>query len=93
MIKAIIEKKLKEAFHPVFLDLQDESHKHKHHSGWKEEGETHFKLIVASDAFNGQSRVERHKSIYKVLSSELALQVHALSIKALTEVEYTGSLD
>lgn len=92
MIKEIIERKLNAEFSPVFLDIQDDSDKHKHHSGWKEGGETHFTLIVVSNSFETKSKVERHKSIYKVLSSELKSHIHALSINAMTESEYARLL-
>ncbi|MCH9754154.1 MAG: BolA family transcriptional regulator [Alphaproteobacteria bacterium] len=88
MITDVIERKLKKEFSPIFFDLQDESHKHKGHSGWQEGGETHFKLVIASNAFIGQSKIVRHKSIYKILSAELKSHIHALSIQAFTGSEY-----
>ncbi|GAA0393631.1 hypothetical protein GCM10009093_20290 [Brevundimonas terrae] len=54
-------------------------------------GETHFNLVVVSDAFEGQSRVARQRMVQKLLAEELAGPVHALSIKARTPAEATIS--
>ena len=80
--KTRIEEKLGAAFQPVELDVIDESAKHHGHSGWREGGETHFRVRIASAAFSGKSRVEIHRAINQVLSDELAERVHALAIEA-----------
>jgi BolA protein len=77
-----IEQKLKAAFAPKALTVSDDSHKHHGHSGWREGGETHFSVIVLSDAFTGKSRIERHRMINSALADELAGGVHALAISA-----------
>jgi BolA protein len=60
----------------------DESAHHKGHAGWREGGETHFRLRIASEAFRGKSRVEVHRMINTALAAELAGGVHALAIEA-----------
>jgi len=77
-----ITQKLTDAFTPVELDVIDESHKHAGHSGARPEGETHFKVVIVAEAFNGASLVERHRAINTALAEELADRVHALSISA-----------
>jgi BolA family transcriptional regulator, general stress-responsive regulator len=77
-----ITKKLREAFSPESLDVTDESHLHEGHSGHRPGGETHFRLYIVSVAFEGKSRIERHRMINAVLAAELAGSVHALAIKA-----------
>jgi BolA family transcriptional regulator, general stress-responsive regulator len=77
-----ITKKLREAFSPESLDVIDESHLHEGHSGHRPGGETHFRLYIVSVAFEGKSRIERHRMINEVLAAELAGSVHALAIKA-----------
>lgn len=77
-----IESTLKERFSPVRLEVIDESHLHAGHAGWREEGETHFRVAIVSDAFAGVSRVERHRMVNEALAAELAAGVHALAIKA-----------
>lgn len=80
-----IEAKLRAAFRPSRLDVRDESHLHAGHSGWREGGETHFRVEIASSAFEGRTRVERHRMVNDALRNELAGGVHALAIKAETD--------
>ena len=77
-----ITKKLREAFSPESLDVSDESHLHEGHAGHRPGGETHFRVYIVSVAFEGKSRIERHRMINATLSSELAGSVHALAIHA-----------
>jgi BolA protein len=86
-VKDNITKKLREAFMPESLDVSDESHLHEGHSGHKPGGETHFRVYIVSGAFEGKSRIERHRMINAILAPELAGPVHALAIKAHTPVE------
>jgi BolA protein len=82
-VKDAITNKLREAFAPESLDVVDESHLHEGHSGHRPGGETHFRLYIVSKAFEGKSRIERHRMINATLAAELAGRVHALAIKAL----------
>ena len=77
-----ITNKLREAFIPESLEVQDESHLHEGHAGHRPGGETHFRVHIVSDAFKGKSRVERHRMINATLAGELAGSVHALAIHA-----------
>lgn len=81
-MKALIEARLAEAFAPRRLSVVDESHLHAGHAGWREGGETHFRIEVVSDAFAGKSRVERHRMINAALSEAFDRGLHALAIKA-----------
>jgi BolA protein len=81
-VKDTITKKLSEAFVPESLDVADESHLHEGHAGHRPGGETHFRVYIVSKAFEGKSRVERHRMINSLLAQELADRVHALAIKA-----------
>jgi len=81
-VKHTITNKLREAFTPENLDVIDESHLHEGHSGHRPGGETHFRIYIVSRAFEGKSRIERHRMINSTLSAELAGSVHALAIKA-----------
>ena len=82
-----IRKKLDEAFAPTRLDIQDDSAKHKGHSGAREGGESHFSVTIVSDAFTGLNRVARQRLVNDALKDELAGPVHALSLKTLTPDE------
>ena len=77
-----ITNKLREAFVPESLEVQDESHLHEGHAGHAPGGETHFRVHIVSPAFQGKSRIERHRMINAALAGELAGSLHALAIKA-----------
>lgn len=77
-----IIKKLSEAFVPESLDVVDESHLHEGHAGHRPGGETHFRVYIVSKAFDGKTRIDRHRMINAALAAELAGPVHALAIKA-----------
>jgi BolA family transcriptional regulator, general stress-responsive regulator len=77
-----ITNKLREAFFPESIEVQDESHLHEGHAGHRAGGETHFRVYIVSQAFKGKSRLERHRMVNATLSSELAGTVHALAIHA-----------
>ena len=74
--------KLTQAFAPDTLDVIDESHLHAGHAGAREGGQSHFRVKITSQAFDGKMLVERHRMINEVLAEELAGPVHALAIKA-----------
>ena len=77
-----IIKKLREAFTPDSLDVKDKSHLHEGHAGHRPGGETHFRVYIVSPAFEGKSRIERHRMVNAMLAAELQGSVHALAIKA-----------
>ncbi len=76
-----MEKKLREAFEPRFLEVRDDSDQHAGHSGAHPDGETHFFVEIHADAFEGMSRVAQQRAVYKVLDEELKAHVHALALK------------
>jgi BolA family transcriptional regulator, general stress-responsive regulator len=78
----IIMQKLARAFAPAQLDVVDESHQHAGHAGHREGGETHYRVHIVSAAFQGKSRIERHRMVNEILAAELKGGVHALAIHA-----------
>jgi stress-induced morphogen len=81
-----IREKLIRAFAPVALDVVNDSRHHAGHAGSPGGGESHFSIKVVSAAFDGKSRVERHRMVNEALA-ELSGKIHALAIKALTPAE------
>ena len=76
-------------------NAQDESHLHAGHSGnpsGSPDAETHFKVEIISDAFEGKGMVARHRLIYSALDQELKDGVHALSLKTKTSKEAPDGL-
>lgn len=84
IIQQSIEEKLNSALAPAHLSIINESHNHNVPAN----SETHFKLLVVSDAFDGLSAVKRQQRIYGILAEELAGEVHALTMQTLTPAEW-----
>lgn len=82
-----IDNKLRAAFAPVRLAVEDESSQHHGHAGWREGGETHFRVEIVSAAFEGKNRVTRQRLVYAALKDELDAGLHALAMTALTPQE------
>ncbi len=76
---------------PAALTVTDESHLHAGHAGVRERGhtggETHFRLDVVAAAFEGKSRVERHRLVNTVLADAFTRGLHALALRARTPAE------
>jgi BolA protein len=81
-LKDWIDARLRERLRPISLSIVDESHQHVGHSGWREGGETHFRIDIVSTAFAGKSRVERHRIVNEALSEAFQRGLHALAIRA-----------
>ena len=77
-----IARTLEERLRPTRLVVTDESHQHVGHAGWREGGETHFRVDIVSDAFAGKSRVERHRLVNEALKGAFERGLHALAIQA-----------
>lgn len=78
-----ITAKLTERLAPQYLEVIDESERHHGHAGWREGGETHFRVRIATRNFDGLSRVAQHRAVMDCLNEELNASVHALAIEVL----------
>lgn len=76
-----IRTKLTAGLAPVSLEVIDESERHRGHGGWREGGETHFRVKVVSAAFTGKSRVNRHRMVNALLADDIAGGIHALALE------------
>ena len=81
-LKGWIAERLTEELSPTRLVVEDESDQHRGHSGWRDGGETHFRLDIVSEAFAGKNRVERHRLVNSLLGEAFARGLHALAISA-----------
>lgn len=75
-----IKRRLEDNFTISDLDIIDESHKHIGHSGYREGGETHFRIKMSSPDFIGMSRLEKQRRIHTLLKDLLETRIHALSL-------------
>ena len=82
-----IDNKLRARFAPARLTVEDESSKHRGHAGYREGGESHFKVEIVSQAFEGKNRVARQRLVYDALKDEFAAGLHALALTTLTPAE------
>ena len=83
-IASEIEQKLTEAFTPVELEVVDDSEAHRGHAGFQEGGESHFNVRIVSAAFDGQSRLARHRAVHAAIGAELIGRIHALALDIST---------
>ena len=79
-MKKTIMGKLERAFAPVEVEVVDESHLHIGHAGYREGGNSHFAVRIRAAAFDGVSRVQAQRLVYKVLAEELDAGLHALRL-------------
>ena len=75
-----IAQKLKEALSPQHIEVEDVSHHHAGHAGWREGGGTHFTVTIKAASFAGKSRVQQHRLVNSILADELAGDIHALEL-------------
>ncbi len=73
--------RLQDAFEPSHLEIIDDSESHRGHAGFREGGETHFKVAIKSSAFNELSRIARHRAVHSALGKELVGRIRALELK------------
>lgn len=84
--------KVLKILNPIYLDLKNESQKHAGHTehlgsaGFT--GETHYKLVIASDVFIGLSRIDRQRKINDLLTQEFQTGLHAFEMKIYSNEEY-----
>ncbi|MFQ5958487.1 MAG: BolA family protein [Alphaproteobacteria bacterium] len=83
-VQETIEAKIRAALAPAHLEVIDESHMHSVPPG----SESHFKLVIVSDAFAGKPLVRRHQLVNGLLADELKQGLHALAMETLTAAEW-----
>lgn len=71
------------ALSPIHLEVLDESHMHSRGL------ETHYKAVIASEAFAGKSPVRRHQAVYAALGALMG-EVHALALHTYTPEEWAA---
>jgi BolA protein len=84
-VRSTIHDKLVTALAPAVLEVFDESRMHSVPRG----AQTHFKVVVVTEAFAGTSLVQRHRRVNQILADELAGGMHALAIHAYTPQQWT----
>lgn len=76
--------RLSTEFSPKFLLVENESHKHSAGKG----ADSHFKIVLVSDIFEGMSKVARHRLLYQFLALDLQEGIHALALHLYSQTEW-----
>ena len=85
-----IEGALRAALSPQELRIEDESHRHRGHAG-AADGRGHFRVYIVSSAFEGRTRIQRHRLLYDALGEQMTTDIHALAIQAFTPSESSAA--
>ena len=78
--EARLKEKLVVAFQPTRLDVINESDMHAGHRSSPGTGESHFRVLIVSEAFAGKSRLARQRMVNEVLGDEVGGRIHALAL-------------
>ncbi|MFP3874120.1 MAG: BolA family protein [Thiohalophilus sp.] len=83
-MQAVIEEKLSQQIHPSHLQVINESDNHNVPPG----SESHFKVVIVADSFDGKPLIARHRMINEVLAEELQNNIHALALHTYAPDEW-----
>jgi BolA family transcriptional regulator, general stress-responsive regulator len=70
-----------QSLNPSFLDVIDDSAKHRGHAG-AASGLGHFNVVIHAEAFIGLAPLARHRLVYQALGNLMNTDIHALGIQA-----------
>lgn len=79
-MQSLLQKNLQ----PTFLEIIDDSEKHKNHAG-AAGGMGHYTIKIGSQNFAGKPLVEVHRMVYSALGNMLETDIHALKISIIKE--------
>lgn len=78
-----IEDKIRRELKPAALEIVNESHLHAgHQETFDGTGETHLRIRIVANAFEGLSRIERHRRLNALVTAEMDKGLHAIAIEA-----------
>lgn len=86
-IEQSIKNKLEQSYHPILIDVENESHKHASKMG----DESHFRVVLVSESFKELKRIERSRNVHELLHDEIK-KIHALSLRLFSPEEW-GNLE
>ncbi|MCR9149018.1 MAG: BolA family transcriptional regulator [Rhodobacteraceae bacterium] len=75
-----IRERLAAAFDASRLEVIDESEMHRGHAGWRDGGETHFRVVLRAPDLAAMGRLERHRAVHAALGPDLVGRIHALAL-------------
>ena len=81
-----IENLLRNHLDIKYIKIEDESYKHAGHKQNQNAG-GHFKAVIISKSFNNLSLIDRHRLVYESLGNLIGKDIHAFSMKTISEKE------
>jgi BolA protein len=85
-VQQSIENLLNQALSPSHLEVINESHQHAGHAHGSTD--SHFRVVIACDKFDGIRQVKRHQQIYSILDELMDNPIHALAINSFSTAEW-----
>lgn len=76
-----MKERLRLAFSAELIEIVDESESHRGHSGYREGGESHFRVRMRAAEFASMTRLERHRAVHAALGADLVGRIHALALE------------
>ena len=87
-LEETITEKIEKYFSPDFLKIINFSDQHKNHYLDDNNDTSHIKVIIVSDKFENLSKINRERSVHKLLSNEISNDIHSIRLKLYTNTEY-----
>jgi len=84
-MKQTIIEKLTEEFNPTHLNVIDESELHRGHAGYREGGNSHFRVQICAPALEGKPRVMQHRAVMDCMAEELQETIHAFAVEIVAK--------
>ncbi|NGP54592.1 BolA family protein [Thioalkalivibrio sp. XN8] len=81
-----IRQRLETQLQPELLEIEDESRLHAGHAGARD-GRGHFRVMIVSPAFQGLSRIARHRLVFDAMGELMETDIHALAVQAFSPDE------
>lgn len=88
LVEQSISALLEQTFQPKHMELTNESHMHS----VPPNSETHFKLVLVAEQFDGLSKVKRQQSVYATLAEYMNNPVHALAMHTYSPNEWSDTV-
>ena len=82
-VQEILEQQLQKALQPVLLEVINESAQHN----VPPDSESHFRVLIVSEKFEGLSLIKRHQKVHQIVAKEIKA-IHAFSQQSLTPEEF-----
>ena len=88
-IEGIMKERLSDSLSLIHFEVKDFTGRHLNHK--QHDGGFHLEAIIVSDDFTDKNLVERHRIVYEIMGTLMQKEIHALSMKTLTNEEWQKS--